>query len=270
MEGSFKGILYPARLPTFHRIPAPASVSQLVQWFWIPEWDIEPGRSSRQHVIAYPTSNLVVQGDAVGFSGPTTRAAYRDLTGQGWAVGALLRPAAVPLFTDNPAALRDQEVVLDFAHLQKAVSAAMTATSGGNTYDGGARRERAVEAFVAWLVSRECVADEEALLANRMMDVIASEPDVFLIEDVASRLAVSPRTLQRIAAKYVGLSPSALIRRRRLQDAAERARSNPTADLAAIAVELGYADHAHLTNDFRKYLGFTPSSYRKAVGGPPG
>ncbi|WP_434122571.1 helix-turn-helix transcriptional regulator [Paenarthrobacter nitroguajacolicus] len=98
-----------------------------------------------------------------------------------------------------------------------------------------------------------------------MMEVIASEPDVLLLEDVAASLAVSPRTLQRIAGKYVGLSPSALIRRRRLQDAAERTRSDPTADLAAIAAELGYADHAHLTNDFRKYLGFTPSSYRKSV-----
>ncbi|NWL11190.1 DNA-binding protein [Paenarthrobacter nitroguajacolicus] len=264
MEDSFKGILYPARLPTFHRFPVPASVADLVQWFWIPEWNIEPGRSSRQHVIAYPTSNLVVQGDVVEFSGPTTRAAYRDLTGQGWAVGALLRPAAVPLFTDNPGALRDQEIVLALADLHGAVSAAMTPPSG-DTHDGGARREGAVEAFVAWLVSLDFVASEEAMLANRMMEVIASEQDVLLLEDVAASLAVSPRTLQRIAGKYVGLSPSALIRRRRLQDAAERTRSDPTADLAAIAAELGYADHAHLTNDFRKYLGFTPSSYRKSV-----
>ncbi|MGR0160530.1 helix-turn-helix domain-containing protein [Paenarthrobacter nitroguajacolicus] len=267
MEGSFKGILYPARLPTFHRFPAPASVADLVQWFWIPEWNIEPGRSSRQHVIAYPASNLVVQGDAVEFSGPTTRAGYRDLTGQGWAVGALLRPAAVPLFTDNPGALRDQEVVLALAALHGAVREAMATPSDGNAPDGGARRERAVEAFVAWLVSLEFVASEEALLANRMVDVIASEPDVVLLEEVAASLSVSPRTLQRIAGKYVGLSPSALIRRRRLQDAAERTRSEPTVDLAAIAVELGYADHAHLTNDFRKYLGFTPSGYRRSVEG---
>ncbi|UKA50144.1 helix-turn-helix transcriptional regulator [Arthrobacter sp. FW305-123] len=267
MEGTFKGILYPARLPTFHRLPAPASVAHLVQWFWIPEWNIEPGRSSRQHVIAYPTSNLVVQGDAVEFSGPTTRAAYRDLTGNGWAVGALLRPAAVPLFTENPGALRDQEMVLTLPELHSSVSAAMRATPGGNTHDDGARREQAVEAFVAWLVSLECQVGEEAMLANRMMDVIASDRDVLLLDDVAARLAVSPRTLQRLAGKYVGLSPSALIRRRRLQDAAELARSNPTADLAAIAVELGYSDHAHLTNDFRRYLGFTPSSYRQEAGG---
>ncbi len=267
LESSFKGILYPARLPTFHRLPAPDAVAELVEWFWIPEWDIEPGRSSRQHVIAYPASNLVVQGGGVGLSGPATRAGFRDLSGKGWAVGALLRPAAVPLFTDNPEALRDQEVALPLDDLHAAVSAAMDPLPAAATPDDGARRERAVAAFAAWLASRDVVPTEEALLANRMVDVIASDREVLLIEDAARRLAVSSRTLQRVAKKYVGLSPSALIRRRRLQDAAERARSDPTADLAAIAVELGYADHAHLTNDFRKYLGFTPSTYRRIVDG---
>ncbi|MDR6986986.1 AraC-like DNA-binding protein [Paenarthrobacter nitroguajacolicus] len=274
MEGSFKGILYPARLPTFHRIPAPDSVAHLVQWFWIPEWDIEAGRSSRQHLIAYPASNLVVQPGDVILSGPTTRAAYRDLTGAGWAVGALLRPAAVPLFTNDPGALRDKELALALPDLHAAVSAAMTTPPDDATHDGGAHRERAAEAFVEWLVSLDPASSnvalsEEALLANRMMEVMGSDSDVLMIEDAASQLAVSPRTLQRIAKKYIGLSPSALIRRRRLQDAAERTRSDPTADLAAIAVELGYADHAHLTNDFQKYLGFTPSNYRRSVGGDP-
>jgi AraC-like DNA-binding protein len=106
---------------------------------------------------------------------------------------------------------------------------------------------------------------EEALLANRLMDVIGSDASVVRVEDAASMLAVSQRTLQRVARKYIGLSPAALIRRRRLQDAAERTRLDPSADLAAIAAELGYADHAHLTNDFQKYLGFTPSAYRRGL-----
>jgi AraC-like DNA-binding protein len=106
---------------------------------------------------------------------------------------------------------------------------------------------------------------EEGLLANTMMDIIGTSPDLTRIDDVAARLFVSPRTLQRIARKYIGLSPSALIRRRRLQEAADRARNDPAADLAAIAAELGYTDHAHLTNDFRTFLGFTPSTYRRSV-----
>ncbi|MFF2316520.1 helix-turn-helix domain-containing protein [Arthrobacter sp. NPDC058097] len=262
MESSFKGILYPARLPTFHRLPAPAPVADLVQWFWIPEWDIEPGRTSRQHLIAYPGSNLVVQLHGVVFSGPTTRAAHQDLAGRGWAVGALLRPAAVPLFTNDPSGLQDTEVAVAADRLHCAVAEAM------NTHDGDTRRERAVDAFAGWLA---CFTDPEvsgeALLANRLMDVIGSDASVVRVEDVASLLAVSKRTLQRVAKKYIGLSPAALIRRRRLQDAAERTRQDPSADLAAIAAELGYADHAHLTNDFQKYLGFTPSTYRRAVAG---
>ena len=262
MESSFKGILYPARLPSFHRLPAPASVADLVQWFWIPEWDIEPGRTSRQHLIAYPGSNLVVQPGGVVFSGPTTRAAHQDLAGRGWAVGALLRPAAVPLFAGDPSSLRDTEMAVAADGLHLSVSEVM------NTHDGGTRRERAVEAFAGWLASFAGPAvSEEALLANRLMDVMGSDASVVRVEDAASVLAVSRRTLQRVARKYIGLSPAALIRRRRLQDAAERTREDPSADLAAIAAELGYADHAHLTNDFQKYLGFTPSTYRRVVAG---
>jgi AraC-like DNA-binding protein len=240
-------------------VPAPASVTDLVQWFWIPEWDIEPGHTSRQHVIAFPASNLVVQQDAVEFAGPTTRRSHRDLTGRGWAVGALLRPALVPRFTDDPGTLRDAQVRLPLADLQASVSAAMSGT------DPAERRQRAVEAYTGWLATEGPEVSEEGLLANAMMDLVGTGTDVTRLEDVAARLFVSPRTLQRVAKKYIGLSPSALIRRRRLQEAADRSRTDPAADLAAIAAELGYTDHAHLTNDFQKTLGFTPSTYRRSV-----
>jgi AraC-like DNA-binding protein len=54
-----------------------------------------------------------------------------------------------------------------------------------------------------------------------------------------------------------------MIRRRRLQEAAERVRTEPAVELAAIAADLGYVDQAHLTNDFRAVLGHTPSRYRR-------
>ncbi|MGA7205519.1 MAG: helix-turn-helix domain-containing protein [Specibacter sp.] len=263
MASPFKGILYPARLPTFHRLPAPATVKDLVQWFWIPEWDIEPGRSSRQQLIAFPASNLVVQPDVIELSGPTTRVSHQDLTGRGWAVGALLRPAAVPAFTADPASLRDSRVLLPLTDLHGVVAA-----MGGamDDPDPARRRQAAVDAFAAWLIARIPDVSPEGLLANAMVDTIDSCREVARIEDAALRLAVSPRTLQRLATKYVGLSPSTLIRRRRLQDAADRVRTDPGADLARIAAELGYADQAHLANDFQKFLGFTPSSYRRWSG----
>lgn len=240
-------------------MPAPDAVTELVQWFWIPEWDIEPGRTSRQHLIAFPACNLAIESNGVEFVGPTTRRSYRDLTGRGWAVGALLRPALVPMFTADPGRLRDSHESPVLTDLQRSVTAAM------REEDPAQRRQAAVETFTDWLVEQRHEVTDDARLANTMIDVIGSSSDVTRINEVAGRLAVSSRTLQRLAKKYVGLSPTALIRRYRLQEAADRVRTDPQSDLAEIAAQLGYSDHAHLANDFRKVLGFTPSDYRRST-----
>lgn len=257
MTGDWRGVLFPAELPTFHRVPAPERVGSLVRWFWIPEWDVSAGRVSRQELIAFPASNLAVEPDLVGFAGPTTRRSSRDLSGRGWTVGALLRPAAVAWFTADPAALRDRYERFDLPELHAAVTAAITSDEAD-----GQRRTRAVEAFTDWLVATLPAIGEEGLLANAMAELIDGDPTVLQVGDAAARLGVSVRTLQRLARRYVGLSPLTMIRRRRLQEAAERLRTDPGTDIAAVAADLGYSDHAHLTGDFRTVLGFTPSSYR--------
>jgi AraC-like DNA-binding protein len=259
MSADSRGVLYPARLPSFRRVPAPESLEDLVRWFWIPEWDIAPGRSSRQYLVAYPACNLVVQPEQVTLSGPTTRLSYRDLTGRGWAVGALLRPAAVPVFTDAPTDLRDSERLLDAPELHRAVVAAMQVA------ERDTRHREAVETFGGWLAEQAIPVSGEGRLANAMAALMDSDPDVRTPLDAATRLHVSPRTLQRLATRYVGLAPVEMIRRRRLQEAAQRVRLEADASLARIATELGYADHAHLTREFRDRLGFTPSAYRRGI-----
>jgi AraC-like DNA-binding protein len=258
VTGSVGGILYPAALPTFSRLAPPAAIEHLVEWFWIPEWNIAHGRISRQEVIAYPASNFVVEPELVSFTGPTTRRTHRDLMGRGWAVGALLRPAAVPAFTDDPESLRDDVLSLGERELRTEVTRAM------RTPDPQKRLRAAVDVAASWLSERVTPPTEEALLANRMVSVIGNDSAVLRIEDAAAALDVSPRTLQRLAKRYVGLPPSALIRRRRLQEATVRLRTEPEADLAGIAAELGYADQSHLTKDFQRVLGFTPNGYRRS------
>lgn len=257
MTGDWRGVLYPAGMPTVHRLPVSELVSSLVRWFWVPEWDIDAGRVSRQELIAFPACNLAVEPDLVGIAGPTTRRSFRDLNGRGWAVGALLRPAAVPHLTADPAALRDLYQPLELPELHSAVVVAMTGDGAGDV-----RRASAVDAFSNWLVDNLPAPDGEGLLANAMAELIDGDATVLQVEDAASRLGVSARTLQRLARRYVGLSPVTMIRRRRLQEAAERLRKDPDTSIAAVAADLGYSDHAHLAGDFRAVLGFTPSSYR--------
>jgi transcriptional regulator GlxA family with amidase domain len=85
---------------------------------------------------------------------------------------------------------------------------------------------------------------------------------------VAERLAVSPRTLQRLFARYVGASPLWVLRRYRLQDAAAAIDAGEGTDLAALASDLGFADQAHFTRSFTQVIGVPPSVYRRARDAP--
>ena len=134
------------------------AVAGLVRWFWIPEWQIAPGRSSRQHLIAFPACNLVVEPDMVGLAGPTTRSSYRDLTGTGWAVGALLRPAAVPSFAEDPEALRDSYQPRELAALHERVSRVMNGSFDRATRHGLVVEVRDVNA-ASWCSFADASAD---------------------------------------------------------------------------------------------------------------
>ena len=257
-----RGILYPARLPTFHREPAPPGLDGLIRWFWIPRWDLPPGRTSRQEVLSFPASNLVVSPEGVALSGPTTRVSHRDLTGTSWAVGALLRPAALAALCVEPQGIRDSEVAFDAPDLHRNVAAAMSTSTNGQP-DHTAARHAAVAAYTAWALELLPPPDETARLANAMEDLIANDREIRRVDQLADRLHLSPRAVQRLARRYVGVAPLAIIRRYRLQEAAQRLRDQPATTIAQVAAELGYADHAHLTGDFRTALGFTPDSYRR-------
>lgn len=250
MTDPTRGVLYPERLPRFTRLAPPAAASDLVEWFWFPEWDLPDGVESRQPILGYPAANLAVEPGGVTLWGATTRTSERVLRGSGWAVGAVLKPAALARLHDAPSELVDAHTALDEPELAHTVSAAMP--------DLGA----AAAVVSHWLSERVGALTPEARLANAMADLLTSDAEVLRVDDAAERLKVSVRTLQRLAHRTVGLSPAAMIRRRRLQEAAQRVRDDPDAALADIAAELGYADQAHLANDFRAVLGFTASDYR--------
>lgn len=225
--------------------PEPEVRETVLQW-WIPTWSIPDGVEREELVLGYPVCNLVAEGGEARLFGPTTRATTTTLVGRGWAVGALLTPAAARHLTTVPVVdLVDSDAVVD-AHgpLDEIVSARATLRS------------------LLSDASRSLDADDRD--AIRIADLVQTEP-VDQVADLAARANRSVRSLQRLCLRNFGLTPAALIRRRRLQDAAARVRSEPGAPLGDVAVEFGFADHAHLTREFAAVLGFTPSRYREGA-----
>jgi AraC-like DNA-binding protein len=247
--------------------PGP-DAADLVRHYWIPQWEVPPGRAERQVVLGYPACNLVVEPDVITLSGPTTRVSHRDLAGSSWAVAALLRPAAgLPLLQSlslpeagHPVtALRDlvdRQMTVGDENLRRTITIAMAR----------GRVDSAVAALEEFLLRLRPAVTPDGLLANRLQEVVEHNA-VPRVEELAGALAISSRSLQRLARTHIGVTPGAMIRRRRLQDAADEVRQAPGADLTDVALRHGYADHAHLTREFRRVLGFTPSQYRTSAGG---
>jgi AraC-like DNA-binding protein len=81
------------------------------------------------------------------------------------------------------------------------------------------------------------------------------------VDQVAALGSMSVRSLQRLFAAFVGVSPKAVLARYRLQDAAATIDAGEVDDLADLATSLGWFDQAHFSRDFRAVVGVPPSAY---------
>jgi len=81
------------------------------------------------------------------------------------------------------------------------------------------------------------------------------------VEELSRNAHVSIRTMERIFKTNVGIPPKEFIRIARFQEVLKRLRQSSLTEesLLRIAFEFGYYDHAHLTNEFKKYAGILPS-----------
>ena len=107
------------------------------------------------------------------------------------------------------------------------------------------------------LPERDPLAEEVAALVSRITD----DPELRRVDQLSVEAGMTARSLQRLFADYVGVSPKWVMRRARLHEAAERADSGEPVDWAELASDLGYADQTHLTRDFTVTIGVSPSRY---------
>lgn len=84
------------------------------------------------------------------------------------------------------------------------------------------------------------------------------------LADLAASLYTSPYHLSRVFRRQTGLSIHQYLLQLRVRTAAEWLVEG-NSDLAELAQSLGFADHSHFTNTFRRIHGMTPSAFRDAM-----
>jgi PAS domain S-box-containing protein len=83
------------------------------------------------------------------------------------------------------------------------------------------------------------------------------------VPELATIAGLSPKQLERLASRTLGLSPQRLVQRLRLEHAV-RLITETVDSLGAISAECGFYDQSSFTKQFRSVLGLTPGAYRRA------
>lgn len=97
---------------------------------------------------------------------------------------------------------------------------------------------------------------------TRALDLAVATRGETSVDDMAACAEVSPRHLDRLFAKHLGVPPKTLARVLRFQAALGALMRDPGCTLAEVALAAGYFDQAHFIKDFRKMTGGVPRGYR--------
>jgi AraC-like DNA-binding protein len=236
-------------------------LERFVTRYWKTAWDLpEP---FVQPIVTYPAVNVVVQADGSAVVSGVQRANdQRELSGSGWALGALFRSGGFrPFVTISMSELVDQRVPMAQLFGEDAVEFARRIVDSNDD-------DERLDIFGTFLAVR---APTERTVGENISDLVewaaSNNPPITSVTELALRGGVSQRTLQRSFVEHVGIGPKQVLSRLRVQAAAAATRA-PVTSWADVAHQLGYADQAHLTSAVSAAYGAPPAAYaRQEAGG---
>jgi AraC-like DNA-binding protein len=246
------------------RRPPSTASAEFVEHFWSVQWNLTGRPPHDSQVITFPSINLTrewgTDARRHGFVLPATllhgvveRVFTVTLSGRGAVVGARFRPGG---FTAR--------FGLDAGGLTGRVVHADDDLFGDPVFfddEIGAATTQLDNAIGA--VSKP---DPTYAALTALMRWIREDETLHRVEQVMARSPWSTRTTQRVFRRYVGVPVKWVLCRYRLQQAALVIETDPSVDLAGLAVRLGWYDQAHFSNEFRSMLGCSPGDYAQRYG----
>lgn len=249
-----QGILRPlAGLERFEltRVAPPEDLAPFVTLFWTSRWDLPEGETHEQEILPFPGVNLACEDGGLFVHGPCTERFVAKLSGSGSVTGARFTPAGFSAFTRVP--------------MRKLVDRVLPAgeVTGRVPEPPPATPEACRAHLSAYVRAFGAERSRDMALADRLVAMAQAEARDVTAPRLAAAAGISVRSLHRLLERHVGVGTKWIVRRARVQDAAERVARGERVDWAAVAQELGYHDQAHLIRDFRAQVGATPAAYAK-------
>jgi AraC-like DNA-binding protein len=262
-----RGVLRPelaaARFQLARRPPS-AGLAPFVEFYWILRWDLRGQPPHEQTILPHPSVNLAFEASGTRIYGVDRRLFTRSLSGSGRVFGVRFLAGCFRPFWRAPISELTDRVVPAVGIFGPEAEETRCAIMRADTLAGAdaAMTEQAEALLLSVRPERDSAAEQAAALVAR----ITGDPALRRVDQLAAASEMSARSLQRLFADYVGVSPKWVMRRARLHEAAERADGGELVDWAELAADLGYADQAHLTRDFTATVGIPPTHYAAPSG----
>lgn len=231
----------------------PPSLASVVESFWRSRWDLRGQPSHVAEILADPCVTIAFEANASRVVGVSRGLWRRELVDDGTIRAVKLRPGAARALLDVPTTELSDRVVPFRSLFPHAPTALETLILSHDDDEAG------FAPLVAWLEENARTDDRNISLAVAIVEHVRRHSEIVRVDALQEVSGLALRLLQRLFRDYVGATPKWVIRRFRLQEAAVRIERG-NVDLATLAAELGYADHAHLSRDFRSATGRTPSA----------
>jgi AraC-like DNA-binding protein len=261
-RGTPEAILRPTdaeRAITVDRVAPSPSLEAYVDYHWYVGW--RTAEPHRQQVVPQPRVHVateLVDGAArLLVHGISREPFFRTLSGEGHALGVAFHPGGFrPILKRGVGTISGRVVPAgELFDIDDRPTAERVLETNDVTV--------MVDAVETYLVSLRPEPDPAVAEVRALVDQAETDRGLIRAEDLAARASMSLRSLQRLFTEYVGIGPKWVIMRYRILDAAAAAHSGEPVDWAALAVELGFADQAHLTRAFTAVVGTPPATYTR-------
>ncbi len=236
------------------RSPLP-ELAHCIAHYWFVSWDLRGLDPHIAETLPHPNVHAIFEPAGSTVAGVHTAKFSLRLEGRSHAFGVKFTPGGFRSFLNAPvSSLADRTMPIRdvFGSEVDALDAILTASEDN---------EISIAAANDFFSARIPAVDDSAVLAAELVYCILSESGIRTVDDLSARARLGKRSLQRLFNEYVGVSPKWVIRRYRLHELLERVHSGAEPDYAQLALELGYYDQAHLINDFRSIVGYSPGLY---------
>ncbi len=218
---------------------------------WWVGWSLEQAHTVQ--TLPHPAVHWTLETEG-WITGPSTAPFTRTLRGQGQVLGIKFRPAGFRDWLGGSVhGLRDRRVVAS------RVLGALAEAATERCQSAGSPRKRSAQLQDLLLDSRPEHSPQTAQV-HRWVAWMQQDPGLLRVEQLSKRAGLGVRGIQRRFKEWAGVSPKWVLRRLRMLSAVEAIKAGPV-DLSTLAQELGYADHAHFSRDFKVTVGTAPSTF---------